>query len=59
MAEIVNLKRAKKRALRDRDAAGARENRVRFGRTAAEKQRDQRAEAEREALIRNARLEPN
>ena len=51
MAEIVNLNRAKKRRARAQDAALAQQNRVRFGRTGAEKARDQLTQAAREALL--------
>lgn len=45
MAEILNLKKARKRRDRARDEAQAAANRVKFGRTKDEKARD-RAEAE-------------
>ena len=51
MAEIVNLNRAKKRRARAQDAALAQQNRVRFGRTGAEKARDRQTQAAREALL--------
>ncbi len=51
MAEIVNLNRAKKRRARAQEAALAQQNRVRFGRTGAEKARDQRTQAARETLL--------
>ena len=38
MADIVNLRQARKRKARDNKDAAATENRVRFGRTKAEKQ---------------------
>ncbi len=44
MGEIVNLRRMKKRRARAEAADAARESRVRHGRTAAERQNDQRAE---------------
>ncbi|MES0874041.1 DUF4169 family protein [Sinimarinibacterium thermocellulolyticum] len=54
MADIVNLKRFRKRKAREAAARQAEENRVRFGRTKAQKQRDA-AEAE-EAQRRLDRL---
>ena len=46
MADIVNLNRVRKAKKRSDDERRAEENRIRFGRTKAEKQRDA-AEAER------------
>jgi hypothetical protein len=40
MSKVVNLNRYRKRKAREADAAQAAENRVRFGRTKEEKQRD-------------------
>lgn len=40
MAEIVNLRQARKRKAREAEAGHAETNRVLFGRTKAEKQRD-------------------
>ena len=57
MGEIVNLNRAKKRRARAQDAALAQQNRVRFGRTGAEKLNDGRAQAAREALLDGSRRE--
>ena len=51
MGEILNLGRARKRLARAEDAERAAENRVRFGRTAAEKQRVARARAVHEAAL--------
>jgi hypothetical protein len=45
MAEIVNLRTARKRKARDEEAAKAEQNRVLFGRTKAEKNKS-KAEAE-------------
>ena len=50
MAEIVNLNKFRKKKARESAAAQAAENRVRFGRTKAEKERD--AALEREAQHR-------
>ena len=41
MGDLVNLKRFKKRAERDEAAKSADTNRAQFGRTKAEKQRDE------------------
>jgi Domain of unknown function (DUF4169) len=51
MGEIVNLHRMKKRRDRDKAAASARQNRVRHGRTKAERMLDERAEILRQALL--------
>ncbi|SDB37479.1 DUF4169 family protein [Belnapia rosea] len=58
MGEIVNLKQAKKRQARAQATAEAAANRVKHGRTAAEKANDRRAEARRQALLDGARQEP-
>jgi hypothetical protein len=58
MAEIVNLNRARKakaRAERQEEAAA---NRVKHGRTGAQKAHDRAAEARRNALLDGARREP-
>ena len=51
MGEIVNLRRIKQRHERDVATATAKQNRVRHGRTKAEKANDQRAAARRLALL--------
>ena len=51
MGEIVNLHRMKQRHERNVAAATAKQNRIRHGRTKAEKANDQRAEARRQALL--------
>jgi len=48
MAEVINLNRFRKARTRVDEARQAEENRVRFGRTKAEKQQDQ-ADADRAA----------
>jgi len=48
MGEIVNLRRARKAQMQAKDKQAARENRIRHGRTAAEKINDRRL-AERAA----------
>ena len=51
MADIVNLRRARKDQARSDKVAAAAENRVKFGRTKAEKTRDKAAaDAERKRL---------
>jgi hypothetical protein len=51
MAEIVNLHRTKQRRTQDAAKATAKQNRIRHGRTKAEKADDQRAEQRRLALL--------
>lgn len=46
MADLINLNKARKQKARAAGEAQAAANRVRFGRTKAEKQRDAAAEAE-------------
>ena len=57
MAEIVNLNRARKARARTEAAASAAANRAKHGRTAAERERDERSEARRRALLDGAKLE--
>lgn len=59
MAEIVNLNRFKKAKARDSKDQAATENRVRFGRTKAEKANDRRAETRREQLLAGKELTPD
>jgi hypothetical protein len=51
MGEIVNLSRVKKQRGRDEAAAAAKQNRIRHGRTKAERANDERAEQLRQALL--------
>jgi hypothetical protein len=51
MGEIVNLHRVKKRRAQDEAAASAKQNRIRHGRTKAERANDARAEKLRQALL--------
>ena len=51
MGEIVNLKQMKKRLARAQEAREAQENRVRFGRTGAQKLNDRREAALRNSLL--------
>lgn len=55
MGEVVNLNRARKARAKAEAAATAAANRVKHGRTAAEKANDRRAEARRQALLDGAR----
>lgn len=57
MAEVVNLNRARKARARAAAEARAAANRVKHGRTGAEKANDRRAEARRLALLDGARRE--
>jgi len=58
MGEIVNLNRVRKRRARARAALDAKENRVRFGRTAVETAEDRRAEVSRATLLDDSFREP-
>ena len=51
MAEIVNLRRAKKQRQRAADAVAAQQNRVRHGRTGAQQANDRRAEQRRAVAL--------
>ena len=57
MAEIVNLNRARKARARTEAAAAAAANRAKHGRTAAERERDERTEARRRPLLDGAKRE--
>jgi hypothetical protein len=56
MGEIVNLRRVKKAKQRAQAAATAQENRVRHGRTAAQKANDERALDRQTRAIEGAQL---
>ncbi len=58
MGEIVNLRTAKKQRVRADAAKAARENRIRHGRTAAQKRDDQRAEQRRRDALDGKRTDP-
>lgn len=58
MGEIVNLRRVKRARVRAEAAAQAAENRVRHGRTGAQKAAEKLEAARREAAARNLRLDP-
>ena len=57
MAEIVNLRRVKKRRASAEADAQAAENRVRHGRTGGQKHADRLAEERRQALLDGKRRE--
>jgi hypothetical protein len=57
MGEVVNLHRARKARAKTEAAAQAAANRVKHGRTGAEKANDRRAEARRQALLDGTRRE--
>jgi hypothetical protein len=59
VAEIINLRRVKRRVAREDSAQAAQENRVRHGRTKVEAHADKRDEERRIALVDGARLEPS
>jgi hypothetical protein len=58
MAEIVNLNRARKAKAKSEAEATAAANRVKHGRSKAEKANDRAAEVRRQALLEGARLTP-
>jgi len=51
MGEIVNLRRLKKRHAREAEAASAKQNRARHGRTKAQKANDEQAETQHLKLL--------
>lgn len=57
MAEIVNLNKARKAVKRREAEAEAAANRVKHGRSGAEKLNDRREEARRRALVEGAKRE--
>ena len=59
MAEIVNLNRARKAKAKSEAEATAAANRVKHGRSKAEKANDRATEARRHALLDAARLTPS
>lgn len=58
MATIVNLNKARKKKQREAEEKTAAENRVRFGRTKAQKQQDAAAEAEARRRLEQLRRDP-
>lgn len=57
MAEIVNLNKTRKAKARDAEDSQARANRIKYGRTKAEKENDRRAEERRDALHKGRKRE--
>ncbi len=57
MAEIVNLRRERKRRERQQGDDVAAENRAKFGRTKAERELETQDKAKREQVLDNARVE--
>jgi hypothetical protein len=56
MGDLVNFRRFKKRTIRRQAEAEAQSQRARFGRTKAEKQRDDTRERDANALLDQHRL---
>jgi hypothetical protein len=56
MAEIVNLNKHRKAKAREDRESEARGNRIKYGRTKAEKENDRRAEARRARLHEGQKL---
>ena len=59
MAEIVNLRQARKRKARAKAEAEAETNRALFGRTKAEKQREAMAQDSADKHLDGSRLDPS
>ncbi len=57
MGEVVNLRRAAKRQDREAEVQAAAENRIRHGRTKAERLNDARTEAERRKRLEDLKRE--
>lgn len=57
MAEIINLRRARKRREREEAGLAAAVRRLSFGRTAQQRQAEERAEAEARRRLDGARIE--
>ena len=58
MAEIINLRRARKQKARQAAADGAASNRVRFGRTKTERMNEAAERARISAVLDGARRDP-
>lgn len=58
MADVVNLNKYRKKKAREQAAARAAENRVRFGRTPAQKERDAAVELEARRRLDRLRRDP-
>jgi len=59
MADVINLRRARKDKARRENEREAEANRLRFGRTKARKNADRDAEARGRRSLDDKRLEPN
>ena len=57
MVEIVNLNKLRKAKARAEDDSQAQANRIKYGRTKAEKENDRRAKERRAALHQGKKLE--
>lgn len=57
MADIISFRKARKSARRQQARQQADENRIRFGRTKAEKENDRRARERHEAQINGQKLD--
>jgi hypothetical protein len=57
MAEIVNLSKLRKAKARVEDESTAQANRIKYGRTKAEKENDRRAEERRALLHQGKKLD--
>lgn len=58
MGDVVNLRKWRRAKAKEEEAAQAAANRAAFGRTRAQKQRDEAEDARRQALLDDAKLEP-
>jgi hypothetical protein len=58
MADVVNLRKWRRAKAKEDEASQAAANRAAFGRTKAQKQRDNAEESRRQALLDDAKLEP-
>ncbi len=58
MAELINLKRARKARARTESEAAAEANRAKFGRTKAERQASETLKAQAERRLDGAKREP-
>lgn len=59
MGDIVNLRTHRRQRARKQDAQQAADNRSRFGRTRAEKTRDEADAARGKAVLDGARIDPD
>ncbi len=58
MGDVVNLRKWRRAKAKEDEAAQSAANRAAFGRTRAQKQRDEAEESQRRALLDKAKLEP-